>query len=172
LKVIIELQSLTGGSKTVDIEIPPDQIVLEADGADLSRNIALQADVRSGSGITVVEGTINTAAEIACTRCLEPTAVPLKFDFVSRFVATESFGTSGEHELHGEDLDYDAIEGEQIDLTEVIREQLLLNLPQQVVCQEDCRGLCEKCGANRNLIDCKCENDELDPRWASLKDLK
>ena len=170
--MIIELQSLSGGSKTVDIEIPADQIALEADGADLSRDVALKADVRSSSGITAVEGTINTRVEIACTRCLERIALPLTFDFVSRFVATESFGTSGEHELHGEDLDYDAIEGEQIDLTELVREQLLLNLPQQVVCREDCLGLCEKCGVNRNLIDCKCENNELDPRWAALKELK
>ena len=170
--MIIELQSLSGGSKSVDIEIPAGEIDLAADGADLSQKVGLKAEVRSSSGLTAIEGTINTAADIACTRCLEHIAVPLTFDFVSRFVAPESFGTSGEHELHGEDLDYDAIEGEQIDLTDVVREQLLLNLPQQVVCREDCRGLCEKCGANRNLIDCKCENDELDPRWAALKDLR
>jgi uncharacterized protein len=170
--VIIELQSLSGGSKTVDIEIPASEFDLGDDGVILSQDVRLKAEVRSSSGITAVEGTINTQAEIACTRCLERAAVPLTFDFVSRFVAAESFGTSGEHELHGEDLDYDAIEGEQIDLTDVVREQLLLNLPQQVVCREDCRGLCEKCGANRNLIDCKCENDELDPRWAALKELK
>ena len=170
--MIIELQSLTGGSKTVDIEIPAGEIDLEADTANLLQDVGLKADVRSSSGITAVEGTINAKAEMACTRCLERTAVPLTFDFASRFVGTDSFGTSGEHELHGEDLDYDAIEGEQIDLTDIVREQLLLNLPQQVVCREDCRGLCEKCGADRNLIDCKCENDELDPRWAALKDLR
>ena len=170
--MIIELQSLAGGSKTVDIEIPAGEMDLEADGASLSQDVRLKADVRSSSGITAVEGTINTQAELACTRCLERITVPLTFDFVSRFVATESFGTSGEHELHGEDLDYDAIEAEQIDLANVVREQLLLNLPQQMLCREDCRGLCEKCGANRNLIDCKCENDEVDPRWAALKNLK
>jgi uncharacterized protein len=172
LKVIIELQSLIGGSKTVDIEIPAGEIDLEADGARLSQNVVLNADVRSSSGITAVEGTIDTAADVACTRCLERITVPLTFSFVTRFVAAESFGTSGERELHGEDLDYDTIEAERIDLTDVVREQLLLNLPQQVLCKEDCRGLCEKCGANRNLIDCKCENDELDPRWAALQNLK
>lgn len=170
--MIIELQSLTGGSKTVDIEMPVGEIDLGGDGSSLSQDVGLQADVRSSAGITAVEGTINTAVDIACTRCLERITVPLKFDFVSRFVATESFGTSGEHEVHGEELDYDAIEGEQVDLTNVVREQLLLNLPQQVLCSEDCRGLCEKCGGNRNLIDCSCEDDELDPRWAALKNLK
>src|SRR4029450_9818840 len=103
----------------------------EADGANLSQNVGLKADVRSSSGITAVEGTISTYAEMACTRCLDAISVPLTFDFVSRFVGTESFGRSGEHELHGDDLDYDAIEAEEIDLTDVVREQLLLNLPQQ-----------------------------------------
>jgi uncharacterized protein len=172
LKVIIELQSLAGGSKRVDIEIPADEIDLGSEGADLSQDVLLKADVRSTLGITTVEGTVKTQAEIACTRCLEAIVVPLRFDFVSRFVGADSFGTPGEHELHGEDLDYNAIEGEQIDLTEIVREQLLLNMPQQVFCREDCRGLCEKCAANRNLIDCKCENDEFDPRWAALKDLR
>jgi uncharacterized protein len=53
-----------------------------------------------------------------------------------------------------------------------VREQILLNLPEQVFCKEDCKGLCQKCGANRNLIDCKCDSDETDPRWAALKNLK
>ena len=170
--MLIELQSLQGGSKTVDIEIPANEIDLGVEGVALSRPMAVNAGVRNASGITAVEGTIGAEAKVACTRCLETISVPLRFDFVSRFVGSESFGTSGEHELHGEDLDYDTIEGDSIDLRDIVREQLLLNLPQQVFCREDCRGLCEKCGANRNLIDCKCETDEIDPRWDALKDLK
>jgi uncharacterized protein len=46
-----------------------------------------------------------------------------------------------------------------------------LNLPEQVFCREDCRGLCAKCGANRNATDCGCEEKEIDPRWAGLKNL-
>jgi uncharacterized protein len=45
-------------------------------------------------------------------------------------------------------------------------------LPEQAFCREDCRGLCEKCGANQNLIDCKCEEKEIDPRWQGLRELK
>jgi len=170
--VIIELQSLLGGSKTVDIEIPANEIDLGLGDVALLQTVKLNARVRDASGVTVVEGSIDTQANIACIRCLETVGVPLKFDFVSRFVGTEYFGASNEHELHGEDLDYDAIEGERLDLNALVREQLLLNMPQQIFCREDCCGLCEKCGANRNLIDCKCETDEVDPRWAALKDLK
>jgi uncharacterized protein len=57
-------------------------------------------------------------------------------------------------------------------LTELVREQILLAVPEQVFCREDCKGLCLKCSANRNLIDCNCEEKEIDPRWAALKNLK
>jgi uncharacterized protein len=60
----------------------------------------------------------------------------------------------------------------ELDLTELAREQILLNLPSQVFCREDCQGLCQKCGANLNLIDCSCEESEVDPRWAALRNLK
>jgi uncharacterized protein len=66
----------------------------------------------------------------------------------------------------------DIVEGEQIDLKELAREQILLNLPEQVVCSEACKGLCEKCGADRNTDECRCGNDDIDPRWAALKGLK
>ena len=58
------------------------------------------------------------------------------------------------------------------DSVEVVREQILLAMPEQVFCWEDCKGLCPKCGTNLNLIDCKCADDEVDPRWAALKSLK
>ena len=61
---------------------------------------------------------------------------------------------------------------ESLDLKEIIREQILLNLPEQVFCTPDCKGLCPKCGANRNLIDCNCNETEIDPRWAALKNLR
>jgi len=63
-------------------------------------------------------------------------------------------------------------EGDELDLTELVREQILLNLPEQTFCNPDCKGLCPKCGQNRNLIDCNCEENETDPRWAALKNLK
>ena len=71
-----------------------------------------------------------------------------------------------------EDLDESPVPGGEIDLKEVVREQIMLALPEQVFCKDDCKGLCPKCGANGNLIDCKCADDEIDPRWAALKNLK
>ena len=68
-------------------------------------------------------------------------------------------------------VELDEMEGSEIDLAEIAREQILLDLPQQFFCKDDCKGLCEKCGTNLNLKDCDCEDDEIDPRWAALKNL-
>jgi len=57
-------------------------------------------------------------------------------------------------------------------MADVIREQILLATPEQVYCRDNCEGLCPKCGENRNLINCNCSDDDIDPRWAALKDLK
>jgi uncharacterized protein len=58
-----------------------------------------------------------------------------------------------------------------LDLAEAIREYALLEMPMQVFCREDCKGLCPTCGADLNEGPCDCRNDEGDERFAALKSL-
>jgi uncharacterized protein len=119
-----------------------------------------------------VRGDIAGTVEVDCTRCLQPVQRPLAIDFDVEYLTEGQLGREGEHELHETDLDRDELEGSSLDLTQLAREQILLNVPEQFLCREDCKGLCEKCGENINLVDCNCGKDEIDPRWAALKDLK
>ena len=64
------------------------------------------------------------------------------------------------------------IDGPEIDINHVIREHLLLALPMNIVCGDDCKGLCTQCGANRNATQCGCESEKIDPRWADLRKLQ
>ena len=61
---------------------------------------------------------------------------------------------------------------EQEKLSDVLREQILLMLPMQRVCREDCKGICPICGKNRNESDCHCTATMADDRWSSLKQFK
>ena len=61
---------------------------------------------------------------------------------------------------------------DKIDLKNDVREFALLAVPMKHLCKEDCKGLCYKCGANLNVEQCKCTNDEIDPRWKPLINLK
>ena len=63
-------------------------------------------------------------------------------------------------------------EGDGIELKEILREYILLALPMQRVCREDCHGMCPICGQNRNLVDCGCQLKTEDDRWSALKKLQ
>jgi uncharacterized protein len=63
-------------------------------------------------------------------------------------------------------------EGDGLELNDVLREEILLALPMQRVCREDCKGICPVCGQNRNQNECRCHTETVDDRWAALKQLK
>lgn len=111
-------------------------------------------------------------ANIICTRCLVPVRKRLDVDFRDVFVEPVSDSEATDAEISAQDLDESITADGMIDLADVVREQILLALPEQVFCKEDCRGLCPQCGENLNLIDCNCADAEVDPRWAALRDLR
>ena len=64
------------------------------------------------------------------------------------------------------------IEGDQIDLVPAVREAVLLELPDDVLCRDDCAGICPVCGTDRNQGTCDCDTTVRDERWAALADLE
>ena len=62
--------------------------------------------------------------------------------------------------------------GSELELGEAVREELILAVNPYVVCDPECKGLCSRCGANLNEGPCDCTEDEVDPRWGALRDLK
>jgi uncharacterized protein len=71
-----------------------------------------------------------------------------------------------------EDADEEVFDGKTIDLDPIVREQVLLALPMNAVCREDCKGLCAQCGQNLNEKQCGCEKKVIDPRLAPLMNIK
>ena len=170
--MIIDLVSLDSPQKTFDLTLAPDEIALDDETAALKSPVRVTAELRKGSVQTDLTGTITADVTLECTRCLAATERRLEFPFAAAFVAPEYYTAAREAELNAADLDVSIVEDNRIDLGELVREQILLNLPEQVFCREDCRGLCAKCGANLNETDCRCAEEEIDPRWAGLKNLK
>jgi uncharacterized protein len=171
--MIVDLRTLDDANRTFDFEIPPESIELGAETVRLTDAVRARGEIKKGIVETKVSGEIRVFARLECTRCLTEVEQKLEFPFEAAFVAPEHYTEAVEAELSGEDLDVSILEGNGIDLAELVREQILLNLPEQVFCRDDCRGLCPKCGANLNLTaTCGCEEKEIDPRWAALKDLK
>ncbi len=170
--MIIDLIALENSPFRVEFALAPEEIDLSGEDAELKSNVRVEGILTKHIAETNVEGQIYAKAETECTRCLQKIEQDLKFSFETAFVTPENYTAAKEAKLNAKDLDVSVFDGHKIDLTELVREQIILNLPEQIFCSEDCKGLCDKCGANRNLIDCNCEVKEIDPRWAALKNLK
>ncbi len=109
--------------------------------------------------------------ELLCARCLEPVQIPLAgdFDLIYRPAAVEN--EAGERAISEDETEIGYYEKSGLLLEDAVREQVLLNLPGRALCQQECKGLCPKCGANRNLADCGCVVEPADPRWNALAEL-
>jgi len=117
------------------------------------------------------EGGLHASTTAICARCAEEFAAPSDRDF--RFIlAPKAVGFDAETDLRDEDLEFSLYDGDQIDLSPLVREQFLLSLPTRPLCREDCRGLCPKCGVNLNNIQCGCSFDVGHPGLAALRNLK
>jgi uncharacterized protein len=126
---------------------------------------------RSGRMIQV-KSRLEAAAELPCARCLEPFSLALHSEFGTVLKPRPDFPFAEERELKREDLESDFYEGEEINLTSFVQDQVLLTLPQKALCREECRGLCPQCGKNLNREVCQCPTGLMDPRFQALKNLK
>jgi uncharacterized protein len=127
--------------------------------------------VRTRDGV-LVTGQLATVLEVNCNRCLEafdlPTSITLEDEYKSRI----DLRTGAHLPITDEDEAATLIDAHHIiDLSEVVRQNLLLALPLNALCREGCKGLCPTCGQNLNEGSCECEPETTDPRWSTLADL-
>ncbi len=111
-------------------------------------------------------GRFSGAVRGACARCLAEYSFPLRNDFA--FVLKPALERAEDVELKVDDLSLSFYRGNEIDLSPLVREAMMLSLPTRPLCSEDCRGLCPRCGANRNLGACDCRDGWTNPRLEGL----
>ena len=102
----------------------------------------------------------------SCARCLDEVTGVFELDF-TRTVAAE--GSITEEKLAEMDDAYVMIRDGKLDVDGLLSEELLMCFPMRLLCDEDCQGLCPKCGRPLRLGDCGCPTKEIDPRLAILK---
>jgi uncharacterized protein len=134
-----------------------------------------------------VEAEATAGLTAACKRCLAPVSVDLPLEFELTLVPADdrdeddalAGGEARDHDkgpkggtFSAGDAEEETYTGKVIDLDPIVREQILLELPEYPVCDEKCKGLCPVCGANLNDRECGCDRHVPDPRWAGLKNVK
>ncbi len=113
------------------------------------------------TGIVELHATADFTLETACDRCAKPISLPLATKIFHTLVTSLNDETNDELLLVNE---------LRFDLDALITEDIFLDLPSKLLCSEDCKGMCPKCGADLNAGSCSCEK-EVDPRLAALKQL-
>ena len=125
--------------------------------------VVAQGQVRNTAGVLVMTGDITTCIHGTCDRCAEDFHRDIHFP-IDVVLVTEMANEENEDEW------VFPLEGDSADLEDIVRTVFVLNMDSKLLCKEDCKGLCCRCGTNLNEGPCSCQK-ELDPRFAALKQL-
>ena len=125
--------------------------------------VVAEGNVRNTAGVLVMTGAIRTTIHGICDRCASD------FDREVRLPIDVVLVTDMANEENEDEWVF-PLEGDSADLDDIVRTVFVLNLDSKLLCKEDCKGLCHRCGKNLNDGPCNCQK-ELDPRFAALKQL-
>ena len=162
---------LLGLSKIIDCPGQSIPFSVSVDLSDLcygvsypvSEPVLAQGTVRNTAGVLMMEGQVRTTIHGICDRCAGSFGREVTFP-IDVVLVTELANEENEDEW------VFPLEGDSADLDDIVRTVFVLNLDSKLLCKEDCKGLCPKCGKNLNDGPCNCQK-ELDPRFAALKQL-
>ena len=110
--------------------------------------------------------------QVPCARCIEPVEIPLAAEFDLIFRPLGADADAPERSITAPETEIGYYQKDSLALEDVLREQVLLSLPVRTLCKPDCKGLCPRCGMNRNIQRCSCEDGPSDPRWEALGGLR
>jgi uncharacterized protein len=167
----IELENLEGGKGDFARVYQPEELNPVDERVSLIAPAAVEGKVRLSGNEVFVNGHIDTRAQVECDRCLKPVELPVNADFTLEYISDSDYESSEVAELTEDELSVAVFDGKGLDVDEIAKEQILLTVPTRMLCREDCKGICPECGADRNTGNCDCVTNDIDPRWAALKNL-
>jgi uncharacterized protein len=169
-----ELGRRPGAMKRLSREAPaPADLGVEFVGVPEGAPVELDLRLESVMEGVLVTGTARARLEGECVRCLEPLEQQCEADFQELFSYPDADDRS-RHAEAGDDAEDEEtlhLEGDFFDLEPVLRDAVVLSLPLQPVCREDCPGLCPRCGARLADDPDHRHDDAVDIRWAALEGL-
>jgi uncharacterized protein len=167
----IELASLGGEKGAFAHTYAPDQLVLADERVRVIETPVVHGNIRQKGSRVHVTGRVTARVHSECDRCLKSVELPVDSNFKLEYVTGEEYQAQQAVELTESDLDLSVFDGDVIDIDELVTEEILLAVPDHVLCSEDCKGICAVCGVNKNSTECSCDSKEVDPRWAGLEKL-
>jgi uncharacterized protein len=160
---VMQLKQAIGASQSFHFHSPADKLEDGETVLWLHGDIEVGGQIVNNGRLLAVEGIIRGTARHVCNRCLQEFVCRVKIPFA------ENYQEEGITSM--DDPDLVKFQGDEVDISDAVRDTLLLAEPLKAVCSETCQGLCLKCGADLNAGDCGCDREIIDPRLAALQKL-
>ena len=162
-----EVLSAAGKRKTYQAELLMDRFHVGDQSYEIvSREPAELTVIHEEDQKLRILGRVRLTVRFFCDRCMDPVLYPFDISFEKEADMKES------DEERKERLDEQYyIKGRQLDTEQLVSEELLMNMPMKILCREDCKGICNRCGANLNEGPCHCQEETKDPRMAAILDI-
>ena len=120
----------------------------------------------TGNKVLELKGIGSVTVGIPCDRCLEQVAVKIPYEIEQKLDMKKS------DTKRVQDLDEnDYLTGMDLDVDRLVYLEVLMSWPLKVLCREDCKGICSRCGKNLNKGSCGCAEEPKDPRMAAISDI-
>ena len=152
-----------------EVWVPPTEIDLALEEAQFVGEIHGHLQLSRRVEDVYVKGSFSASVEVECRYCVEPFATSISGDIEVQFYPADVATSSDPWQADTGERYY---LGDTIDLSEEVRQSLILEIPNWPLCSEECKGLCPQCGENLNVVDCGCQFiEESSSPFAALADL-
>jgi len=175
----LDIDSIKKGDKnTLDLDFALDLNTIDYHGdiIDITSPVDVKGKMYVIDNKLYIHLTIKADMQVNCSRCLESFTYPFKSSVNAEFVHENL----SDHQDDEPDEDIIYYKESTVDLDELIKENIIMNIPMKLVCDKNCQGLCSNCGVKLKENSCDCEytqsndediNSDIDPRLAKLKEL-
>lgn len=174
--MFFDIQTLEKRKIPFDQAFPPGVIDLPDETTrqtgDLRANGTAELIDPFGAREIRVRGELRGEVEMLCARCLAPVRSPISCSMDLFYRPMKEIARDEEVAISRAETEIGFYEGSGLELADVLREQIAIELPMRSLCREDCRGLCPVCGKNRNNEACICQETLADTRWEALRKWK
>lgn len=171
--LMFSLENMLGSEEQFDRTSPADEFLeenVQADKDDFKvvDDVLLALKIRKDGDKCRISGQINGRLSLSCCRCLELFEMPSIVEIDLLYLPQDSNSREAEREISEDDLTAAYYQNNEINFSEMVREQFQLILPMKPLCRSDCLGLCLICGLNLNEQRCSCKSEWQDTRFAEL----
>jgi len=163
-----EIAKTPGMTAKVDIDVPCPKSL----GFVCPTPVKGRMELNNTGTLLLLTGRIKTEVQVECSRCLADFTLPVETDMEEEFRVEKVGDAMRALPLEEDEVSAELVSaGNILDVDELIRQSLLVDLPIQPLCKPDCAGLCPTCGENLNMRKCQCEVDETESPFKVLGEL-